>query len=151
MPGRRAARSRLARSCTVRCAPASLSRVRSSPDTASPPDPAPNSGPSPIRCPARLASPPGSGLARTRASTASNTCSATVRPKRAIHAVGILSVLEIVPVAVGSATLICNGLRFHTVSVSVSEPSSSSSSSTGTETVFSVCRGEKVSQPEVAL
>ena len=151
MPGRRAARSRLARSCTVRCAPASLSRVRSSPDAASPPDPAPNSGPSPIRCPARRASPPGTRFARTRASTASNTCSATVRPKRAIHAVGILSVLEIVPVAVGSATLICNGLRFHTVSVSVSEPSSSSSSSTCTETVFSVCRGEKVSQPEVAL
>ena len=72
-------------------------------------------------------------------------------PKRAIHAVGILSVLTIVPVAVGSATLICNGLRFRTVSVSVSEPSSSSSSSTGTETVFSVCPGWKVSVPEVAL
>ena len=62
-----------------------------------------------------------------------------------------VSVLKIVPDPIGSATLICNGLRFHTVSVSVSEPSSSSSSSTGTETVFSVCRGQKVSQPEVAL
>ena len=69
-----------------------------------------------------------------------------MRPKRAIHAFGILSVLKIVPVPVGSATLICCGLLFHTVSVSVSEPSSSSSSSTGTVTVFSVC-----SQPEVAL
>ena len=74
-----------------------------------------------------------------------------MRPNRAIHAVGILSVLEIVPVAVGSVRRTRVGLEFDSVSVSVSEPSSSSSSSTGTETGFSVCPGEKVSQPEVAL
>ena len=48
---------------------------------------------------------PGTCGASKRASTASMACSATVRPKRAIQALGIAPVLLIVPVAVPSATV----------------------------------------------
>ena len=83
---------------------------------------APSGATDPItRWPARVSSTPGDRGASIRASTASITCSATVRPKRAIHAFGIGSVLTIVPVAVPSAICAPNG--DDSVSVSVSLPS----------------------------
>ena len=72
-----------------------------------------------------------------------------MRPNRAIHAFGIASVLEMVPVAVASASFTLDGLGFDNVSVNVSEPSSWASSSTGTETVLLVSKGAKMSMPNV--
>ena len=84
-----------------------------------------------------------------RSSTASRTCSATVRPNRAIHACGIRSEFSIVPVASPSARYAPDG--FDSTSVSVSEPSSWESSSTATVTVFAVSPGAKLSVPELAV
>ena len=80
-----------------------------------------------------------------RALTASTTCPATVRPKRASHAFGIGSVLAIVPVASPSPINAPEG--FDNVNVNVSSPSSLASSSNGTATVFSVSPAAKVSVP----
>ena len=55
----------------------------------------------------------------TRGPTASSTCSATVRPKRASHALGMWSVFSIVPVASPSARYAPEG--FDSTSFSVSE------------------------------
>ena len=99
------------------------------------------------RCPARLTSTPGCRGASNRPSTATSTWSATVRPKRAIHAFGMAPLLRMVPTASPSAMRAPTG--FASSSVSVSDPSSCSSASTGTETVCSVSPGAKVSVPAV--
>ena len=105
-----------------------------------------------MRSPASDTSTPGKRAARIRLSTAFSTCSATVRPKRAVHACGIWSVLVMVPVAVPSdIRTYADGVGFESVSVTVSPPSSCSSFSTGTETVFEVSNSPKVSVPEVAV
>ena len=109
-------------------------------------------GPPLIRCPARLTSTPGVRVACIRLSTASSTCSATVRPKRAIHACGIGSLLLIVPVAVASPSFaVADGTGLESVNVIVSDPSSWVSSSTSTETVFSVSPMAKLNVPESAV
>ena len=84
-----------------------------------------------------------------RSSTASSTCSATVRPNRESHACGMWSVFSIVPVASLSARYAPDG--FESVTVSVSLPSSWESSSTATATVFEVSSGAKVRVPESAV
>ena len=99
-----------------------------------------------------LTSTPGVRDACIRLCTASTTCSATVRPKRAIHACGIGSVFVIVPVAVASPSFaVAAGTGLESVNVIVSEPSSWLSSSTSTETVFPVSPALKLSVPESAV
>ena len=105
--------------------------------------------PPPSRCPATLASTPGARGASSRLSTASSTWLATVRPNRASHALGIASVLSMVPVASPSSIVAPDGLE--SVNVIVSPPSSWASSSTGTETVLPVSPDAKVSVPEAAV
>ena len=79
--------------------------------------------PPPTCSPATRTSTPGRGASLRRRATASMTCAATVRPKRASHAFGIGSSFSIVPVPVPSAMrAFSDGLE--SVSVSVSEPSS---------------------------
>ena len=92
--------------------------------------------------------PPVRGAA-IRASTAPITCSATVRPNRAIHAFGAGSAFAIVPVATPSPSRAPVGLD--SVNVKVSSPSSWLSSRIRTRTVFEVSPGRKVSVPEVAV
>ena len=70
-------------------------------------------------------------------------------PKRTIHALGIASVLLIVPVAEASPSLAPDG--FDNVSVIVSAPSSWESSSTATSTVFAVSPAAKLSVPLSAV
>ena len=131
------------------------SRSSSVPSPACPgPRPVPASEPrsgelAPIRSPARLTSTPGAGAARIRPSTASITCSATVRPKRPIHAFGIGPLLRIVPVA--SASAIAAPVALDSTSLMVSLPSSWLSASSGTSTIFSVSPTSKVSVPRVAV
>ena len=84
-----------------------------------------------------------------RSSTESRTCSATVRPKRASQADGIMSRFRIVPTASPSAIVARVGLL--NLSVRVSPSSSWSSSSTGTVTVFAVSPRSNVSWPETAV
>ena len=111
--------------------------------------PGPRSGDcAPIRSPASATSAPGAGAARIRPSTASSTCSATVRPKRAIHAFGIGPLLRIVPTA--SALTIAAPVALDSTSVMVSSPSSRRSGRTWTTTVFRVSPASKVSVPRVA-
>ena len=78
-----------------------------------------------------------------RVVTASTTWSATVRPKRAIHAFGIGPSLVIVPVA--SPSEIDAPEAFPSLNVSVSPLSSWESGSTATGTVFEVSPAAKVS------
>ena len=87
--------------------------------------------------------------AASRSPTASSTCPAAVRPKRASQARGSGSLLTIVPVAAASRMRAPDA--FDSVSVSVSSPSSCASSSTVTFTVFSVSPAWKVSVPETAV
>ena len=103
----------------------------------------------PIRWPATVTCTPACGAERMRSSTASSTCSATVRPNRESHACGIRSEFSIVPTASPSARYAPDG--FDSTSVSVSEPSSWESSSTATVTVFAVSPGAKFSVPEFAV
>ena len=84
-----------------------------------------------------------------RASTCSTTCTAAVRPNRAISARGIASVFLIVPVAEPSARYAPEA--FMSTRLSVSEPSSCESSSTATVTVFAVSPAAKVSIPDATV
>ena len=88
---------------------------------------------------------------RSRASTASTTWPATVRPKRANHACGIASVFSMVPVAVASLSHALPPEALLKASVKISSPSSWSSSITATETVFAVSPGAKLSVPVASL
>ena len=90
---------------------------------------------------------PGSRGAWSRSSTCSTTCTAAVRPKRAISARGSGSLFWMVPVAVPSAMRAPE--TFDSVSVSVSSLSSWESSSTSTRTVFDVSPVAKLSVPPV--
>ena len=101
--------------------------------------------------PASVASTPERGAARSRAPTASITCSATVRANRASHARGIAPVFSMVPVAVASESQALLPEALLKVSVKVSSSSSWSSAVTATETVFAVSPGAKVSVPVAAV
>ena len=98
--------------------------------------------------PARRASTPARGAARSRSLTASSTCSATVRPNRASHAFGMWSLFSMVPDATASAMIAPSS--FHRYSHIASSPSSWASSSTATLTVFTVSPGANTSVPEPA-
>ena len=98
--------------------------------------------------PARRASTPARGAARNRSSTASSTCSATVRPKRDSHAFGMWSLFSMVPFATASAMVAPTA--FVSISHITSRPSSWASSSTATWTVLNVSPGANASVPEAA-
>ena len=99
--------------------------------------------------PPSVACPPAVRGASSRAPTASTTCSASVRPNRASHAFGILSVFSIVPVASRSPSRAPS--TFESRSRKVSWPSSWPSSKIGTRTVFEVSPAAKVRLPLVAV
>ena len=99
--------------------------------------------------PAMRPSKPGLRGASMRSSIWSMTWTAAVRPKRAISARGIASLLSIVPVAVASSSTALVG--FDSVSVSVSSSSSCASSSTGTSMLAEVLPALMVSVPLVAV
>ena len=103
----------------------------------------------PSACPATRARPPAPRGASRRASTPASTCSATVRPNRASHALGIGSAFSIVPVATRSA--MAAPCAFESLSLNVSGPSSWASSSTATATVFARSPTANVSVPLVAV
>ena len=96
-------RSQSAKRCASRRASSSRRASRSSS--------LPGSAWPPIRSPASATSTPDAGVARIRPSTATSTCSATVRPKRAIHAFGIAPLLWIVPTASSSAMRAAHRVR----------------------------------------
>ena len=83
-----------------------------------------------------------------RSSTASSTCSATVRPNRPSHACGMWSVFSITPPAAALAMVAPTG--FDSTTSITSRPSSWESSRTVTGIVFAVSPGEKRSVPEPA-
>ena len=95
-----------------------------------------------VTCDARL--PPS-----RRWPSASTTWLPTVLPNRIIQALGIASVLLMVPVAQPSARYAPEG--FESVIVNVSLPSSWASSSTGTDTLLCVSPAAKLSVPLVAV
>ena len=92
---------------------------------------------------------PGLRSAASRSRTAPTACSATVRPKRAVHAPGIGSLLVMVPVAVASSIQAPDA--FESVSVRVSGPSSCASPRTETGTVFDRSLASKVRVPDTAV
>ena len=100
-------------------------------------------------CPPSVAWAPAARGASSLACTLSTTCSATVRPNRASHAFGILSVFSIVPVASRSPSRA--PATFESRSRNVSCPSSWPSSRIGTDTVFTRSPAAKVSVPVVAV